>query len=143
MSNAKLNDFEAYSAARRKRVQTIQRVFAVLSILSFAGTTIAATSHLFLGSPPADQAKVAAPKSQQEQLQQQEQGYLLVLQREPNNQTALEGLVTMQLQRRDFKGVVEPLEKLVKLNPDRLDYQDLLTKMKQKNQGTSSSPPKP
>jgi Flp pilus assembly protein TadD len=66
------------------------------------------------------------------QLQKQAQGYELVLKREPNNQLALQGLVQARLQMNDLQGAVEPMEKLVKLNPDNPQYKALLTAIKQR-----------
>ena len=70
--------------------------------------------------------------SQESLLAAQERGYMGVLQREPQNQTALEGLANVRLQMDDKVGAIEPLEKLVKLNPDRADYQALLAQARQK-----------
>ena len=81
-----------------------------------------------------------AVPSNNSELEKQEQGYALVLQREPENQMALQGLVQVRLQRNNLQGAVAPLEKLVELNPDRADYQALLAQVKQLtgNQGKES-----
>jgi len=60
----------------------------------------------------------------------QERGYQTVLQREPQNQTALEGLANVRLQMNNQVGAIEPWEKWVKLNPDRADYKALLGQAK-------------
>ncbi len=54
-----------------------------------------------------------------------------VLEREPNNQNALEGLVQMRINMKDYEEAVPPLEKLVELNPEREDYQEVLAQLKQ------------
>jgi dsDNA-specific endonuclease/ATPase MutS2 len=55
----------------------------------------------------------------------------LVLQRESENQIALQGLVEIRLQMNDFERIIEPLETLISLNPDREQYKTLLATMKQ------------
>nr|WP_277882053.1 tetratricopeptide repeat protein [Phormidium tenue] len=67
----------------------------------------------------------------QTELEAQAKGYELVLEREPDNQTALQGLVDARIQLGDINGVVGPLEKLVELNPDVPDYAVLLAQTKQ------------
>jgi tetratricopeptide (TPR) repeat protein len=62
-----------------------------------------------------------------ETLQKDEEGYLTVLKRDPNNASVLQGLVETRLKLieagvRKPKDVVEPLEKLAKLNPSDLRY---------------------
>jgi len=110
----------------------IQQAFALVSFISFFGSTIygaigainAANQQLAAGVPK------AAP-SMESQAQAQAKGYELVLQREPENQVALEGLVTARMQLKDGKDAITPLGKLVKLHPERQDYKMLLAQVKE------------
>jgi len=73
---------------------------------------------------------------QKSKLEDTVRGYELVLQREPENQTALRGLLETRLQllrlgQGDIKGVITPLEKLSKLNPEETRYAVLLAQAKQ------------
>ncbi|MEG4542569.1 tetratricopeptide repeat protein [Microcoleus sp. Aus8_D4] len=112
----------------------IKQIFAFVSMVGFAGSTIFGMVSLFGSglSSQHQQKPVAAAVSQESLLAAQERGYETVLQREPQNQTALEGLANVRLQMNNKLGAIEPLEKLVKLNPDRADYQALLGKVKGK-----------
>jgi tetratricopeptide (TPR) repeat protein len=65
-------------------------------------------------------------------LEAQAKGYEMVLQREPNNQTALRGLVDTRIQQGKLDAVVEPIQKLADLNPDQPDYGILLAQAKQR-----------
>lgn len=71
------------------------------------------------------------PTSMQAELEAQARGYELVLEREPDNQTALQGLIESRIQLGDIQGVVEPLERFVELNPDVPEYAVLLAQTKQ------------
>jgi hypothetical protein len=64
-------------------------------------------------------------------LKAQERGYQLVLEREPENQTALEGLLNVRLEMNNKQGAIEPLEKLIILNPEQEEYKNLLKQLKQ------------
>lgn len=66
-----------------------------------------------------------------QQLQAQARGYETVLQREPENLTALQGLVEIRLQMKDFERTIEPLETLVRLSPEQEQYKTLLATIKQ------------
>ena len=110
----------------------IQRILIIISGVAFAGSTVFGMAGLFSSAlqEPKDNPKTAAV-SNDSQLEAQERGYELVLQREPENQVALQGLVQTRLQSNDLQGAVHPLEKLVKLNPERADYKALLAQVNQ------------
>jgi len=111
----------------------MQRLFIILSGIAFAGSTVFGMGGLFSGAfqSPKD-STTTATASKDAQLKKQEQGYELVLQREPENQLALQGLVQSRLQMNDLQGAIEPMEKLVKLNPGNAHYKDLLAGIKQR-----------
>jgi tetratricopeptide (TPR) repeat protein len=71
--------------------------------------------------------------SQQEltKLEAEASGYQTVLEREPNNDTALNGLLKIKLQQKDINGAIAPLEKLAKLHPEQTEYTILLAQAKQ------------
>ncbi|MEG4454187.1 tetratricopeptide repeat protein [Microcoleus sp. N9_A1] len=111
-----------------------KQIFALVSMVGFAGSAIFGIVSLFSSglSSQHQQKSVAAVVSQESLLAAQERGYETVLQREPQNQTALEGLANVRLEMNNKVGAIEPLEKLVKLNPDRADYKVLLGQVKGK-----------
>jgi len=61
----------------------------------------------------------------------QAKGYELVLQREPDNSTALRGLLEIRLQQGDLKGAIVPLEKLAQKKTEEPDYAILLAQARQ------------
>lgn len=75
-------------------------------------------------------------------------GYEIVLEREPNNQTALRGLVEAQIASENWDQVIAPLEKLIALNPEDESYPVLMATVKeqiarQNTTSTESSSPTP
>ncbi|MGB3201829.1 MAG: tetratricopeptide repeat protein [Nodosilinea sp.] len=100
--------------------------FLSLSLLPILGSN----SNRRASSTP-NTSSAADPAAIQTELEAQARGYELVLEREPDNQTALQGLVDARIQLGDINGVVGPLEKLVELNPDVSDYAVLLAQTKQ------------
>ena len=111
----------------RKR---FQKIVTIVSIISMFGSTaygaIGAINKAI--KQPTENANAAS--SVESQLQVQERGYKLVLQREPENQVALKGLVEARLQMKNALGAIEPLEKLVKLNPGQQEHKMLLAHVK-------------
>ncbi|MBH8556282.1 tetratricopeptide repeat protein [Nostocaceae cyanobacterium CENA357] len=118
---------EDYLVSRNKKIERRKKVLAIVSIVSFFGSTVFAAVPMI---QQALQNPKPAAVSAESPLQQQARGYELVLQREPNNQMALEKLSLLRLQLKDAKGAIELLEKLVKQHPDREDYKVILEQMK-------------
>ena len=117
-----------YLVQRGKQIERKKRIVTYIGLLSFGG------SMLFGGVNTIKQAwekpKQAVVQSAETELQKQVKGYELVLQREPNNQMALEKLSIIRLKSGDNKGAIALMERLVKLHPDRQDYQTVLVNVK-------------
>jgi predicted Zn-dependent protease len=120
------------SDSRVHKGDRIKQIFAFVSMAGFAGSTIFGMVSLFGSglSSQHQQKQTPAVVSQESLLAAQERGYVTVLQREPLNVTALEGLANVRLEMNNRVGAIEPLEKLVKLYPDRADYKVLLGQAK-------------
>ena len=119
-----------YLVQRGKQIERKKRIVTYIGLLSFGG------SMLFGGVNTIKQAwekpKQAVVQTAETELQKQIKGYELVLQREPNNQMALEKLSIIRLNSGDNQGAIALVEKLIKLHPDRQDYKDVLAGVKKK-----------
>ena len=110
-----------------------------LAFLAFVGISLAPLlSGIFQGGPavvssPSPSVAVSPGAKSKEQLEDQARGYESVLQREPDNATALRGLLETRLALGDVKGAIAPLEKLAKLNPNESLYSVLLAQAKVQN----------
>jgi hypothetical protein len=78
--------------------------FLALSVLPF----LTARGDRATSSTPAPQAEATDARAE---LEARAKGYELVLEREPDNQTAIEGLVDARIQLGDIAGVIAPLRK--------------------------------
>jgi tetratricopeptide (TPR) repeat protein len=129
------------------RNRWIVQVILVLAILAFVGVSVIPLIGAFNNTqsasqnPPSTRGTLTS-SDEKSKLEDQVRGYELVLQREPENQTALKGLLEAQLQllsqkeksevkAADIQVVIEPLEKLAKLNPEQSEYSVLLAQAKQ------------
>lgn len=113
--------------SKKKR---ILRIFTAISAIAFLGST--GFNLIRMLTNPAQSTQVSTQAEDlTRQLQAQARGYEMVLQREPKNQIALQGLVEIRLQMNDFERIVEPLEMLVSLSPEQEQYKTLLATIKQ------------
>jgi tetratricopeptide (TPR) repeat protein len=101
----------------------------VLAIIALVGVSMAPLiSTAFRAGQPS-----GVPVTQtQQKIEEAAKGYEVVLQREPENQAALRGLVEARIQLLDLNGTVAPLEKLVALNPAETQYGLLLAEVQQR-----------
>lgn len=115
---------------KNERKKRILRIFTAISAIAFLGS--AGFGFIRMLTNPAQSTQVSTQAEDlTQQLQAQARGYEMVLQREPENQIALQGLVEIRLQMKDFEGTIEPLKTLVKLNPQQDQYKTLLATVKQ------------
>ncbi|MFN6530588.1 tetratricopeptide repeat protein [Nostoc sp. ChiSLP03a] len=129
------------------RNRWIVQVVLAVAILAFVGVSVIPIIGAFNNTPPSSQNTASNRGSlpstdQKSKLEDEVRGYEQVLQREPENQTALKGLLQARLQLlsqkdksevkpADIQVVIEPLEKLAKLNPEQSEYSVLLAQAKQ------------
>ncbi|MEG4531476.1 tetratricopeptide repeat protein [Microcoleus sp. D2_18a_D3] len=119
-------------------------VVVVLSLIAFLGFSLVPILDSILKASQAQSTSTPTPTQtaqsgdkQSELLQAQARGYELVLQREPDNVTALRGLLQVRLELigqgvGDIKDAIAPLEKLASLNPETTEYGILLAQAKER-----------
>jgi tetratricopeptide (TPR) repeat protein len=123
----------------------IQRLLIIVFGLAFIGSTVFAiveglfankTTTTTNNTPPTEETSAI------EQLKAEARGYAKVLEREPENMTALQGLLQISLQTGDLQGAIAPLKKLIELNPNNAQLTDLLTKIEAEiaNPSTQTQP---
>jgi tetratricopeptide (TPR) repeat protein len=79
----------------------------------------------------ADSEVIVLSQQDLAKLEAEASGYQKVLAREPDNFTALNGLLKIRLQQKDIPGAIAPLEKLANLNPEQTEYTNLLAQAKE------------
>ncbi|NJM21859.1 MAG: tetratricopeptide repeat protein [Richelia sp. RM2_1_2] len=115
------------------------KIVLIVAVIALVGGSMVPIIAAFNDSQQSGNASNSAGNSNQDQkskLEDAVRGYEQVLLREPENQTALIGLLENRLQllrlgQGDIKGVITPLEKLSKLNPEETRYAVLLAQAKQ------------
>lgn len=117
-----------------KRNGWLLKSILVVCVISFLGLSIAPlVTRAFQGAPTAGTAEGATDLSNNEEelLHKQAEGFELVLQREPGNQTALRSLMDIQLQLGNIEAVIPYLEKFAEINKGESEYAVLLAQVKQ------------
>jgi tetratricopeptide (TPR) repeat protein len=124
----------------RKWVKTLilavsSLVFLGLSIIPLIGGVMQSQKA---PPPPAANSAAAGDPNNAKALEETEKNYLALLQREANNEAALQGLVETRLQliqsgQRKAQDVIDPLQKLVTLQPERMEYQMILAQAQQES----------
>ncbi|MGB5712363.1 MAG: tetratricopeptide repeat protein [Waterburya sp.] len=112
-------------------------IYLVLGVMLFSLITVSALP--LVGSVIEGQQFAKNPHNEIVTLSQQEltkleaeaSGYQKVLSREPDNDTALNGLLKIRLQQKDLESAIAPLSKLAKLHPEQTEYSTLLAQAKQ------------
>lgn len=132
---------------REKKSRTLSRIVTLVLGLGFAGSTLAiALSSVFsqnsynATNSAADSGNSESAPSVEEQIQLQASGYEKVLDREPNNITALEGLTQIYLQTGQPEKAIPTLEKLVEYYPEQPEYAGILQVIKQQEASKSDTP---
>lgn len=107
-----------------KRNRWIINLVLGFAVLCFVGLAILPLAGLLRTTPT-----TANPPTSD--LEAQARGYELVLEDEPDNQTALRNLLRVRRELGDVEGTIAPLEKLAELNPTQPEYTILLAQAKQ------------
>lgn len=118
---------------QEKKSKTLLRVVTLIMGLGFAGSTLAiALASVFSqnNSTASNPQTTEDPALAEKQMQMQIEGYKKVLEREPKNVTALQGLAQIYMQS-DPKKAIPTLEKLAKYYPEQKEYAGILQIIKQ------------
>ncbi|AFZ45465.1 tetratricopeptide TPR_2 [Halothece sp. PCC 7418] len=107
-------------------------ILVVIGIIVVAFVGVSVIPFLNPDSPQqANNPSSAQTPPEQANLADQARGYEAVLEKEPDNESALQGLIEVRIQQGDIEGALPPLEKLADLNPDQQAYRILLAQAKQ------------
>ena len=111
--------------------------------LGFAGSTLAIALSSAFSQNNSQNIAATNPDapSAEEQIQLQVTGYQKVLEREPKNATALEGLALIYLQTGNSEKAIPTLEKLVEYYPEQQQYAGILEGIKQQEANPPAATP--
>ncbi|MBE9242442.1 tetratricopeptide repeat protein [Synechocystis salina] len=124
----------------------LQKTFIIASGLAFLGMMTVPMLTMLRGNANQNQTEAPSQGTQPtaaeiEQLKAIAEGYEKVLQREPDNPNALQGLVEARLQMGDLAGAIAPMEKLTKIYPEEEGLKQLLAAIKLQVENPQLPPP--
>lgn len=135
-------------AKSKKKQETtsrkLSRVVTLVLGLGFAGSTLAIALGSVFSQPNNNNVAATDPNapSMDEQIKLQVTGYEKVLEREPKNVTALEGLAQIYIQT-DPQKAIPTLEKLAQYYPEQKQYAGILKLIKQQEAKPTATPKAP
>ena len=118
---------------KRSRWLYLMLGIMLLALIGFSGLPLFSSiisENQIIPQPYSATISQLSPE-QEVKLEAEAKGYQKVLEREPNNSTALKGLLEIRLQQKDIEGAIQPLERLAKLNSEQTEYTILLAQAKQ------------
>lgn len=132
------------NSSKQKDPKQLQRFMLIgAGLLFFSAVAIPIFQSIVEGinQPTTSDPTPATVQDLTRQLEQQEEGFVAVLEREPENTTALQGLVRIRLQLEDYEGAVQPIKKLLELYPEEQDQQALKALLTQVEQTIARTNP--
>ncbi|BAZ46142.1 hypothetical protein NIES4102_31710 [Chondrocystis sp. NIES-4102] len=129
---------------KEQKTKTWLRVVTLILGLGFTVSTAAiGLSGLFSKNNANSNVSESTENGEnaEEQIQMQIRGYEKVLEREPKNATALQGLAQIYLQTGKMELAIPVIEKLVAYYPNQPEYAGILQLIKQQQAQQPATPP--
>jgi hypothetical protein len=128
---------------KQKKQKFWQKMILFVGAGSFAATAMVPVIGGIVEAITQPTTPAVSQADQETQLRDQEAGFLAVLEREPDNLNALQGLVQVRLSLGDFEGARPHLARLVEFYPDEQVLKDLLAQVDEELERTGTSPVTP
>ncbi|BAW97311.1 hypothetical protein NIES970_22620 [[Synechococcus] sp. NIES-970] len=128
------------AATKQKKQKFWQKIILFIGAGSFAATAMVPVIGGIVESMNQSATTEIGQADQEAQLKEQEAGLVAVLEREPDNVNALQGLVQVRLALGDLEGARPHLARLVELYPEEQVLQDLLAQVDENLGRTETSP---
>lgn len=121
------------SSSDKPKQKTWILVVIGIIVAAFIGVSVLPFLNSVGNQQQANNPASSSPSTEQQQqdLAEQARGYEAVLEKEPENESALQGLIEVRIKQGKIEAALPPLEKLADLNPDEDAYRILLAQAKQ------------